>query len=288
MNDAEKLFKQLTQENEKFAVVRKKYNDYANEIDLHHKGQLIKPIKTGIQKLDQHFSFCVGQLVLLTGYSQSGKSEFSKFAAVRFVIENGGNVAIFSPESRTPLFLDELAVVSGALGIDDPASFVDKHFTIVEINDMSGMPDVDQILKEFEMLSLEDHNFFILDPMNWVTSNSYMNQMMVESLRIVLTRFKQFAIKSDSIVLYVEHPKTPQPNKDGEYPRCNVFMVNGGIMHNNKTDANLVIHRQKSFDGSMTESDSIELEVAKLKDQKYLGRPSTVTLDYDFRTGVYY
>lgn len=288
MNDALSIFNELTKQNENFAVQRKSVSDYKSEIDLHDKGQLIKPIRTGIPQLDFHFNFCEGQLVLLTGYPQSGKSEFSKFLAVNFCKNHNGKAVIFTPESRTPVFLYELIVLASEMGLHEPEQYINEHISIIEINDMNGMPNLDQILTEFDALALEDYKFFVIDPMNWLTSNTYQSNTMYEALRITLTRLKQFAHRIKGVVVYIEHPKTPHANKDGSYPACNVFMVNGGVMHNNKCDAILILHRNKGEQGEMSDSDMVDIEVAKLKDQRYLGRPSTVTLNYDWKTGRYY
>jgi len=112
-----------------------------------------------------------------------------------------------------------------------------------------------------------------------------------EGLRIALTMLKQFAKKTRSIVCYVEHPKTPQPNKEGEYPKVSSFLINNGVMHWNKVDCMCLIHRERSADAfgnvKSSEEDSIAFEVVKMKDQKYLGRPQTVQLRYDWKTHSY-
>lgn len=285
MNDAQRLIAELDGANKKFAVKRLLYEDLKADINLHHQGKLIKPLSTGIAKLASHFNFHEGMLCLLTGYPGSGKTELMKFLAFNQA-KSGNKVAIFSPESITAILCDEIVNIAANSGVKNSEEFVQDNFVFLEINGNDGMPEVDQLLQEFEALSLEDFKFFVIDPMNWITSSSYQNQNIAESLRIILTKFKQFAQRTKSVFLYIEHPKTPSPNKDGKYPLCNIFMVHGGTMHWKKIDGALIVHRLTSYDG-MSDSDDVDLEVAKLKNQKYLGRPTTVQLDYDYRTGIY-
>lgn len=223
----------------------------------------------------------------------SGKSEIIRFFAVNWTLNGNGKVCIFSPESDTPILMHEVinAIQStGTWNYDTASEFVDKYFTFLEINDNVGMPEIKSMIEEMESKEKDGFNFFIIDPMNWLTSSQY-NGNTFEALRLTLTFLKQFAKRTKSVVGYVEHPKTPSPNREGEYPKANIFMVNGGTMHNNKIDACLIMHRQRSEDQygikTMTSSDLIVLEVAKLKMQKYLGTPDTIELNYDYRTGNY-
>ena len=284
MNNSISLYEKLNENNKKFKIKRLTYNDLKDDISLHHKGKLLKPISSGIVRLDPHFNFFEGMLCLLTGYPGSGKTELMKFLAFNLAL-TGKKAAIFSPESMTAILCDEIINIAANSGIDEPEAFVNDHFTFLEINENEGMPEMDQIIQEFEALALEDYKLFVIDPMNWITSSSYVNQNIAEALRIILTEFKQLAQRTKSIVLYIEHPKTPTPNKDGRYPECSVFMVHGGTMHFKKCDGILIVHRLTNE--GMTDNDPIELNVAKLKNQKYLGRPGKIKLEYDYRTGIY-
>jgi hypothetical protein len=299
MNDFEKLIAdQWAARQEKLSITNATFDDYVEDIQKHRRGELIIPIPTGVKALDPHFNFCEGQLNLFTGYPQSGKSEILRFLSCNWARLREGNnrVAVFSPESRTPVLIDDTIITMAGQprGHNNTALFnaaekiVKDRFVFTEIGD--GMPSIDEIMQNVEMLAKDDVGFFIIDPMNWITSSNY-TQMMYESLRLVLTELKQFSKKTASVTNYVEHPKTPQPLKDGTYPRANVFMTNGGAMHFNKCDGIVIMHRLKNADPQGRavhgDNDNVEFEVAKLKDQKYLGRPATIELAYDWRTGVY-
>lgn len=295
MNDFDNFADQWRQQNEKLNLETKRAEDYAAELEAVASGNYITPISTGLTCLDPYFNFFYGMLALFTGYGQSGKSEILKFFACVHVFMKRGRVAIFSPESETPILIDEcIRTVCFLMNVDYKTGrkIVQEYFYFLVIAEEVGMPEVDDIIKESELLS-KNHgvNFYTIDPMNWLTSSNYTNGMF-EALRLTLTYLKQFAKRSRSIVTYVEHPKTPQMLKDGSYPPANWRMVNGGTMHFNKVDALVVMHRRKQVDPVtqseiMSNSDDVIFDVQKLKMQRYLGHPRPVELSFNFKTGIY-
>jgi replicative DNA helicase len=291
MNDAESFLNEYREQNEKCVFRSSTTNDYSNELDQINNGQYIQPIRTGIDKLDHCFKFFAGMLFLITGFPQSGKSEIIRFFAVKWAMNGNGKICIFSPESDTPILIHEvIKAVQGNWSFDVAKKFVSERFIFLEITENVGMPEIKSMIDEMESKRKEGFNFFIIDPMNWLTSSQY-NANTFEALRLTLTYLKQFAKRTRAVVGYVEHPKTPTPNRDGDYPKANIFMVNGGTMHNNKIDACLIMHRERNENEfgikTMTDQDMVILEVAKLKFQKYLGTPDSVQLHYDWRSGNY-
>lgn len=294
MNDFDYFKKEHINLNANLAFQNKSIEDHKDDITAILNGDYINPINSGIKSLDPHFNMFWGMLLLVTGFPQSGKSELVNFLLSIHVCEKRGKVNIFSPESDTPILMTEITnTIKNLLNCSwsNAQQYVIEWITFKEIQDSKGMPDIKDLIEDYELLSKDGYNMFIIDPMNWVTSSMYTNTGSFESLRLTLTAMKQFARKTKSIMIYVEHPKTPQPNKDGEYPKCSIFSVNGGTMHNNKVDGCLILHRQRQENmhgiAKSTESDPVICEVAKLKMQKYLGRPNSITLEYDFKTGIY-
>lgn len=294
MNDFEFFKKEHSAQNENLSFKGSTIEDSRDDIKAILDGTYIQPIQTGIYSLDGKFSMFYGMLLLITGFPQSGKSELSNFLACQHVINGRGKACIFSPESDSAILKTEIInTIKHILNCKwtEAKEYANERFIFLEIVDDVGMPEIKNMIEYFERLELEGFNMFIIDPMNWVTSSLYTNQGMFESLRLTLTYLKQFAKRSKSIMIYVEHPKTPIPNKDGSIPMCSVFSVNGGVMHNNKCDAVLILHRQRQIDdhgkGKSSNNDPVLLEVAKLKFQKYLGTPDNVMINFDFKTGIY-
>lgn len=294
MNEFDFFQKEHRELNDALSFQNKHLNDYKSELELIRQGKYINPISTGIPDLDKHFNMFFGMLLLITGYPQSGKSEYARFLSCVHVSLKRGKVCIFSPESDTPILIDEvLKTVSALLRKPerDCEQIVNDNFIFQEIREDTGMPDIKDMIEHSVSLNKEGFNFFIIDPMNWVTSSLYTSQGMFESLRLTLTSLKQFAKRNKSIMCYIEHPKTPLPNKDGSIPLCSIFSVNGGVMHNNKVDGAIILHRQRSIDeygkAKSSQNDPVLLEVAKLKFQKYLGTPDNLLLHYDWKKGTY-
>ncbi len=294
MNDFDFFKKEHKEQNEKLSFVHTSFEDHREEIDKIRNGTYINPLPIGINGFEAHFNMFYGMLLGITGYPQSGKSELVNFIACNHVASQRGKACLFSPESDTAILKTEISntlkhILMESVDVSD--NIVHEYFTFLEIKDNEGLPDIKNMIEDFEEMSIDGYNFFNIDPMNWVTSNLYTSQGSFESLRLTLTYLKQFAKRSKSIMSYVEHPKTPTPNRDGVIPMCNVFSMNGGTMHNNKCDAILINHRQRQIDengkAKSSSNDPVLLEVAKLKFQKYLGYPDNVMLHFDQKTGIY-
>lgn len=286
MNDFEYFSKKWEQLNESFGIKKVTVYDVQDSLSMLRSGEYVKPIRTPLKSLWPCFNFGYGRLTLWTGYPQSGKSELLRFLAFHFGLNQETKVAVFSPESDTVIFLDELTKLAGNF-VDNPDQYINDNWTVLDIQD--GMPSMDDIIKVMSEMVDTGHRFFIIDPMNWITSSNY-TASSFESLRLSLTQLKQFAKRTDTCINYVEHPKTPQMNKDGGYPKANAFMVNGGVMHWNKVDAVVILHRNREveeFGAISSGGDTVDIEIAKQKIQRIFGYPATVRVRYDQRTFSY-
>jgi predicted ATP-dependent serine protease len=277
MNDFDFFSKEWSDQNKKLVFKASKASDYSDELKRIEDGTYIQPIQTGIPQVSPHFNMFYGMLVCFSGYPQAGKSEILRCISVNFVNMGYGKVCIFSPESDTPILISEVKK-----SFNGDIKRVQENYTFLEIAEEVGMPEIKQMIDEMELQAKEGVKLFIIDPMNWLTSTMYTGNGF-EALRLSLTYLKQFAKRTKTVVAYVEHPKTPSANKDGNYPDANVFMISGGTMHNNKCDAIIMMHRFRT--GGV---DDVVFEVAKLKFQRYLGIPEKVNIQYDWKSGMYY
>ncbi len=234
-----------------------------------------------------------GFVYCFTGYPGSGKSELLYWLSVLRAKEKNIKVAGYFPEiKRKELIHTLIAMYLGQnvnkgmkyyiqCSYDDykiGKQWVHEHFTFLEYD---VMPSCQTILDDYQDMVKEGHTMFITDPFNYVAEGSFEDGRGISMyLKTALSHMKTFAQKNNVINVIVEHPKQPQSSKDGEYPKVNQFMINGGAMWNNKMDC--IVGVTVEF----KEAQNI-FETLKMKSQKYNGVRGAEKLKYDVITGRY-
>ena len=136
--------------------------------------------------------------------------------------------------------------------------------------------------------------------MNWLVESNVGETNLYNYLKVSLTNLKMFAKNFDTIVCYIEHPKTPSPVR-GKIPKASAFSLAGGTMHFNKTDCMCLLHRmtdedieeklskgellQQTLDNQQNNINFVEFETVKMKSQRLNGKLGSALLEYDFITG---
>ena len=226
MNDFESvILKELKKQNDNSTIQAKSYEAYRDDLRAIKQGNYITPLSTGLKSIEPAFNYFLGMLFMVTGYPQAGKGEFLRFLSSNWVKYHGGKACLFIPEDDIPLY-----IYSMEKNLQFTPSYIEENFKFLEIKDNSGMPTAKDLLEEAEDLTKYGFNYFVVDPMNWLTDNNALS-IGYEQLRITLTEFKQFCKRTKSILGYVEHPNTPRPDKDGNYPKCTKYSPTGGLMH---------------------------------------------------------
>ena len=215
---------------------------YVNDI----KDDLFNYYETGyplgetshIKKLDENFRWRKGFVYCFSGYPQSGKSEILNYLMVLRAKHYKDKIVMYSPETNTAELI--LNLCRSYLGknvnpnfdnictkkeMNDALKFVHEHFVFLE--NQEEMPSIKSLVKTFQRLSKKGYNNFIIDPLNWVVESNAGDQNLYQYLKLSLTILKQFAKSSESIMVYVEHPKTPHAIK-GKIPKATAFSLAGG------------------------------------------------------------
>jgi hypothetical protein len=267
-----------------------------------------------IKKLDENFRWREGFVYCFSGYPQSGKSEILNYLMVLRAKHYGDKIVMYSPETNTSELV--LNLCRSYLGknvnpnfdnictkkeMEMALTFVNDHFVFLENQD--EMPSIKTLVKTFQRLSKKGYNNFLIDPLNWVVeSNAGDSNNLYQYLKLTLTILKQFAKSSESIMVYVEHPKTPHAIK-GRIPKATAFSLAGGTMHFNKVDGMVVMHRLSDIDleekvksgeilARMLENKEkhirfVEFETVKMKSQRLNGILGSCIIEYDIITGRY-
>ena len=266
-----------------------------------------------IKGLDENFRWRKGFLYCFSGYPQSGKSEILNYLSILRAYHYGDKVMMYSPETNTAELV--LNLCQAYLGknvnpnyadkctedeMNDAIDFIGNHFAFLENND--EMPTINSLVDKFEEYTEKGYNNFIVDPLNWVVESNSGESNMYQYLKLTLTILKQFAKKTDSIMTYVEHPKTPSPIR-GVIPKATAFSLAGGTMHFNKVDCMVVMHRinddevedrvkgRDLVEGLLLNQEKhikfVEFETVKMKSQRLNGTLGSCFIQYDLKTGRY-
>ena len=253
-----------------------------------------KVLSTGSCEIDKHFKFKKGELTLLTGIGNYGKSTFMKFLMLIQIL-NGKKIAVFSPEDAPAheFYNDFIEMYFGKnciTGDDRPTAFqyekvydlITKNIFFIYPKDIAPTPDY--IKEKFlELIIKEKIEFCVIDPFNQMT-NDYgkAGGRSDKYLETLLSDFGRFAKTNDVYFIIIAHPKMLMKKPDGNYPCPDVFDIADGAMWNNKIDNILVYHlpfRQTDEQNTMC-----EFHAKKIRKRKVVGQIGTLQFEYLPRT----
>jgi len=271
--------------------------DVVYGIDVKDKALLInqngfdKVMGVGVKELDYLFKPKRGEITLLTGIGNYGKTAWQKSQLLSRIIMYGEKIATFSPED-TPAeeyFHDFVEMLLGCectpFNPNRPANdiyeaaydFISKHIFYISAEMLSPTP---QYIKEkfLELIVQEKVDFCCIDPFNQMT-NDYkgFGGRTDKYLETLLADFSRFAKKNDVYFWVIAHPKLMERDRTNNYKCPDVFDVNDGAMWNNKMDNITVYHRP--FAQTDPSSPVAEFHSKKIK-KKSVGRKGFIMVEY--------
>jgi len=249
-----------------------------------------KVLSTGCKEIDNHFKFKKGELTLLTGIGNYGKSTFMKFLILIQALQ-GKKIALFSPEDAPAheFYNDFVEMYFGKnciTGNDRPTEHqyeqvydkVTKNIFFIYPKDIAPTPDY---IKErfLELIIKEKVEFCIIDPFNQMTNDYNKSGGRSDKyLETLLSDFGRFAKQNELYFMIIAHPKMLQKKPDGNYPCPDVFDIADGAMWNNKMDNILVYHlpfRQTDEQNTMC-----EFHAKKIRKRKVVGNIGMLAMEY--------
>ena len=253
----------------------------------------------GVYKLDNHFKMKKGEITLLSGIGNYGKSSFLKWYLVVRILKFNEKFCLFAPEDFPceEFFHDMTEILLGAdctpqnkkrptRQIYERAfDKISKHIFYVYPETLSPSPDY---IKErfLEMIIKEKVDGCIIDPFNQMTNDySKAGGRSDKYLETFLSDCSRFAQTNKVYFLIVAHPHKLRKDADGNYPCPDVFEIADGSMWNNKMDNILIYHRPNhQNDPSST---VCELHTKKIRKQKTVGKKGVVEFELDFNKRRY-
>ncbi len=249
----------------------------------------------GVPDLDDKFKPKRGEITVLTGIGNYGKSSFKKWYQAMRILLYGEKFASFAPEDNPPeeYYHDYVEII---LGCDCSPSnpnrpsrqvyesvydLVCKHVFYVYPKDVSPTPQY--VMEVFlELIIKENVDGVDIDPFNQMTNNYQNFAGRDKYLEWVLTLFSRFAQINNVYFWIVAHPVKMQKGADGNYPCPDVFDLSDGAMWSNKMDNILVYHRP--FAQTDPQNPTCEFHSKKIRRQKVVGKKGFIIFEMLFRT----
>jgi hypothetical protein len=260
---------------------------YAEEVmeqasEIYHKGyQAAMPL--GVPLLDKHFKRVKGELTIVSGIGNYGKSSFMKWEMIFRMVKFGEKVAIFTPEElpAEQFYHDLVEIYFGKdctpnnynrPGYDaymKVYKMIGEHIFMVYPKNVSPTPDY---VKEVFLSMIIKHGVdrVIIDPFNQMANDySKGGGRSDKYLETFLSDCTRFARKNNVYFDIVVHPHKMRKGDDGNYPCPEVFDLADGAMWNNKADNIIIYHRPLAQ--TAPESPLCEFHSKKIRRQKIVG-----------------
>jgi hypothetical protein len=243
--------------------------------------------------IDDRFKPKKGEVTLVTGIGNYGKSSFKRWYQVCRVVLYGEQFATFSPEDNPPeeYYHDLVEILLGCdctprnplrpnRDIYERAyDFICKHFFYVYPKTADPTP---KYIKEvfLELIIKENVDGCDIDPFNQMSNNYQGFAGRDKYLEWVLTDFARFAVLNNVYFWIVAHPIKLPKQQDGNYPCPDVFDIADGAMWNNKMDNILVYHRPLAQ--TEPQNPACEFYSKKIRRQKTVGKKGFSSFEMNF------
>lgn len=279
-----------------------KASDMARELDEVYDNGLGRGDRCGWPEVDVLFSVAGGQLTTLTGWPNSGKSQFLDALAIN--LGRQGWHGVFCSLENIPIVLHVEKLLKQLVGKPMRAgptermtreekargeAQLDQWFSFVLPSDKKPNPslmDVVRIIEaDFQQRGLWDKpkKFCIIDPFNELEHVRPTGLSLTEHIGESLSMLRQWARRHDLHVFLVGHPAKQQRIKDsGKLPIATPDMIADSAHFWNKADNCLTIALTDEH-----RSQEVDVHVQKIR-FSHIGQRGLATLVYDKTTGRYH
>jgi len=252
----------------------------------------------GVPDFDKYYKMKKGEVTLLTGIGNHGKTTLRKWNELMHFILYGEKFAAFSPEDNPPeeYYHDYVEMI---LGTDCTPSnpnrptreVYEKAYDFVSsgifyLYPKDDMPTPEYIKERFlELIIKEKVAGVSIDPFNQLANDYGKSGRSDKYLETFLGGTSRFAQNNEVYFTIVAHPHKLQKKGDGNYPCPDVFDLNDGAMWNNKLENIIVNHRP--FFNTDPNNPTIEFHSKKIKRQKTVAKLGFTMFEYDWKQRRY-
>jgi len=260
--------------------------DLHDEIDDYYYNGLPKGAEIGIHDFDSHLNFHPGYMTVVTGVPGHGKSEFVDFVIARLNIAHKWPFGIYSPENYPlQLHFSKFAekLIGKQFGMMNTAElgvakkYFDENFYFIKPEEDSKL---DSILEKAKYLVRKKGiRGLVIDAWNKIEHN--WNGSETQYISKELDKLVMFCERYGVHLFLVAHPtKIAKDKQTGQYEVPNLYSISGSANFFNKTHNGICVYRNFTTGRS-------EIYIQKVK-FKHWGKPGSVELEWDWKTGRYY
>ena len=266
-------------------------------IELHNNGlpSCITVKNTAFGNFNDVFKLMYGHLCIGTGIPSHGKSNFTEWLVLNYLLENDVKASFFSPEHQ-PMELHMSTFVQKAIGknyfFDIDGTPRCTKLEVMQFHEWANQklyltsPENgefatwDWIFDKFkEQIYSFGINIFVVDAWNKVEFTG--NRTERENITKVLSRLTQFAQQNNVLIIVIAHP-TKMKKESGVYEKPTLYDVSGSADFRNQTHDGFCIYRNFGED-SFTTFTNLK---TKYSFQGTIGE--IVEFDYHKPSGRYY
>ena len=252
---------------------------------------MLQNFKNGIQlapsthfgEMDDYFRWKKGEINLMVGYANAGKTTMILQMMLTKSIVDGWKWAVFSPENFPATdFYDDIIEMYVGKWLDkmteseyvEAADFIDKHIFYVYPEDAH---DINSINEKFRYLVLKKGiDGVLVDPFNQLDHLQKAYQREDQYISEVLKDIKRFSLLNCIVYNIIAHPVKQQRQNGGAYPPVDMYDIAGGAMWANKADSILSYYRPRHHEDKT--SPEVTVYVQKIKRRRTGGKPGQFDL----------
>ena len=262
--------------------------------------QMLESFRKGTQlaettrfgEFDDFFRWKKGDINVIVGYSNHGKTTFWLQMMLTKSIYDGWKWAIFSPENYPANdFYDDLIEMYCGRWLDrmteeeyiNACLFIDLHFFYVYPDNEHS---IDSIHEKFRYLILKKGvDGVMIDPFNQLDKSQKAYERDDQYISGVMKDIKRFALLNSVSYNIVMHPKNPNYNPDKSLQVVDMYDIAGGAMTGNKSDQ-IISYYRPNFHIDKNDS-AVQIHVQKVKRKRTGGKLGSFNLKLDWSTKRY-
>tara|TARA_R110002074_G_scaffold79946_1_gene179970 strand:- start:3089 stop:4066 length:978 start_codon:yes stop_codon:yes gene_type:complete len=259
---------------------KEEIEEYVNHV---YREGYNRGLSTGMEQLDKHYTYRKGELDVITGFANIGKTTAIFYLMMIASVRYKWKWLCYCPENEPvgDMIIDLAEMFIGMTAdktknermdrtvFDAACAWVMEHFKVLSF---PKTPNIYDVLSVFEEeLSAYPYDGCYVDPMNDLSIDRTMSKY--DYYYQVLSDIRRFKQKHHIKFILVTHAVTKaarEKGEDGNTPAPSHYDVEMGGMFANRTDNFLVVHRNPN---SENWSDT-EIHVRKIKFQKLVGIPT--------------